>query len=209
MGIGGGGNAFPFSPGSYAAGGEYQQIYSSQAFGGAVTLTSIAFASSLVFQPHAAAINYDVTLRLSNTTASTTAPSTNFAANKGANFATVFSGHLTANVQNNDVFDLIFPITPFLYNPSQGNLLLDVVMNSATPGSVTDAIFLGASSPSFPPLIARVFQSFGTGPAFTDNLGLFTGFGTAEIPEPSTWLLLGSGLAGLVVCRRYIRLGRS
>jgi hypothetical protein len=200
----GGENGFPFSPGAYAAGGEYQEIYSSLAFGGPVSLTSIAFASTLLV-PSPAIINYDVTLGLSNTSASTTAPSTNFATNKGSNFSTVFSGKLVANLQNNKTFDLVFPIAPFFYDPIQGNLLLDIVMNAKTVATLGDALFL-INDLTTPPVTARVFQSFGTGPAFTDSLSLFTQFGTAEpgpaVPEPSTWLLLGSGLIGLVLWRR-------
>src|SRR5215510_2645548 len=189
IGTAGGLNAFPFSAGDYAAGGEYQEIYSSTAFPGPAFLTSIAFVSGTFGQDTA---HYDLTLGLSNTTASVAAPSTNFTANKGPNFKTVFSGALTANLLSNGTFDLIFPISLFLYDPSQGNLLLDVVINSVTTGGF-NAFRTNATAG----LTSRIFQSFGTGPAFTDSTGaLFTQFG---IPEPSTLPLLA--LAAVLALR--------
>jgi len=191
IGTAGGLNAFPFSAGDYAAGGEYQEIYSSTVFPGPAFLTSIAFVSS-GFGPETA--HYDLKLGLSNTTASVSAPSTNFAANKGPNFTTVFSGPLTDNLLGNGTFDLIFPISPFLYDPGQGNLLLDVVINSATTGG-----FNAFRTNATPGLTSRVYQSFGTGPAFTDSGGaLFTQFG---IPEPGTLPLLV--LAAAVLALRF------
>lgn len=211
-----GDNSFPFGvvrptdPTDYAAGGEFQEIYSSTDFNSAVPLniSAISFASSSRFNGAPVSATYNVTIGLSNTSATVglfSNASTNFAANKGANFTTVFSGSITANLKGNNTFDLTFPTAPFLFNPNQGNLLFDVVINRTTQGTGF-AEFLETDGYNTP----RVFQSFGSGPASTDFFGLYTQFTAtpAPVPEASTTGSLGLLLvlgAGAVVFRRKRR----
>jgi len=207
-------NVFPFGverPSDlpdFAAGGEYQEIYSSTAFNSAVPLTisAISFASSNRYNGVPVTATYNVTIGLSNTSASIGFPntvSTNFAANRGANFATVFSGSITAILKGNNTFDLTFPTAPFLFNPSQGNLLFDVVVNKTTQGT-GPASFLDTASFD----TQRVYQSFGTGQPSTDQHGLFTQFTVtpAPVPETSTTvsfgLLLALGVGAVAVKRK-------
>ncbi len=72
--------------------------------------------------------------------------STDYSANRGPDFRTVFSGAqvFTPTPAAGD-FDLVFNITPFTYNPSQGNLLLDVFINSSSVGEIF--FVAGNSSP--------------------------------------------------------------
>jgi hypothetical protein len=96
-------NVFPFGD-SYV--GEYQQVYTSAAFPGLETITGLKFASGT-----SAGASHTVTLTigLSTTSATVASMSTNYAANKGADFTQIFSGTVTHTPASNDTFDLIFP----------------------------------------------------------------------------------------------------
>ncbi|MBA2680641.1 MAG: hypothetical protein H0U76_19875 [Ktedonobacteraceae bacterium] len=213
----------PFGPGNgtydYVAGSEYQELYSGAAFAGGgspLTIQGIAFASG-AHSTHTTA-TYNLTLRLSTTRAilSTTGAdvgrlSTNFAANEGADATVVFSGPLTANIQAQGLFDLVFPTTPFLYDPSEGNLLLDVVLNQTTSSLDGDGFsFLMDTSNlmSTPTQTNRVFQLGGTGAPTFDVAGLYTQFkvSPAAVPEVSTivslGLLLALGMGGVVIAAK-------
>lgn len=186
--------------------GEYQQIYSASAFTSPVTITQVSFASasdpSGIGQSVPETATYNLVIGFSNTSASVTAPSTTYANNIGSNFVTVFSGTVTADLQANNVFDLNIPfMTPFVYVPGvagQPNLLLDVVVNSATSDQQTDFFVSGASD-----LTGRVFNSAGTSgsPVQTDQNGLLTEFTVtpAAAPEPSPALSLLLGMGGVAL----------
>lgn len=194
----------------YAAGGEYQEIYSSSNFqgvsSGPIIINSIAFASSSFF-PDSSTATFDLTLSLSTTNSTVNSPNPNFAANKGADFTQVFGGNLTTKLYANDTFDLVFPTVPFRFDPSQGNLLLDVVIINPSSGP-NDVIFdttdLGQT--------ARVYQSFGSSQSrYTDGPGLWTQFNAspAPVPEVSTTgslgLLLVLGTGGVMIARKKMR----
>ena len=88
----------------------------------------------------------------------------------------VFSGPLAATITRNDQFDLIIDITPFTYDPANGNLLLDVTMNSATLFSGGSTLYYRAgnssnisraANPANAPGGAFVTQGFGLQTRFT------------------------------------------
>jgi hypothetical protein len=186
-------NAFPFTASDYL--GEYQQDYNGALFPGPVEITGITFFASASFP--ATTISGDFTIHLSTTSATTTSGagglSDVYAANIGANNTQFFSGTVT-NV-------LSFTGGPFLYNPSQGNLLLDV--NVLTPDGVNGFLAAGCSTDT-----NRVFNLAGNGAATQGGLSCPTGFGgleteftftpAAPVPEPSTGLMLALGLLSLL-----------
>ncbi len=193
-------NAFPFGNAGYV--GEYQQIYASRAFPGAVVINSVGFGSSSLF-PLTFPETLTFELGLSTTSASPETPNSNYAANLGPDFRVVFSGTVPYNPTGTDSFDLVIPITQFSYDPSRGNLLVDVVISSAT-GEGPNFFMAG-----FDPNVGRVFNLDGNGSPVPDGgYGLFTQFDVtlipvppSPVPEPSTLALLGLAVTGVAVYR--------
>ncbi len=196
------GNVYPFNDSSYA--GEYQQVYSASQFSGPEEITAITF-FPYVGTP-STTISGDYTIDLSTTSAGVGTLSGTYANNIGANNAQFFSGAVS------DV--LTFTGGPFLYDPSQGNLLLDVSV--VTANSFTgNSLAAGCSA-----VTERVFNVGGNGAAVADYnvdcsgtaYGLETEFtmtpaGTT-VPEPHSLLLLLTAIAAVGLAAGKKRLGR-
>lgn len=212
---GGGNNSFPFNVGSFVTSSRYQQVYLASQFG-TLPLTG-AFITQITFRPDAdtgAAFSStlpSVQLNLSTTGTSPSTLSATFASNVGANDQVVFgpaplslSSSFTGPVGGPKSFDIVINLTtPFFYNPSLGNLLLDVrVFNyggmTTTPFDFDAANVIGNAS--------TVQSGVGSPTAdfVTTSGGLVTQFTFAAVPEPSSLALLA--LAGLFVCLavRYV-----
>jgi hypothetical protein len=165
-------SAFP----DFAAGGTYQQVYASNAFSGPVTITQIAFAPNARLTSGAGTATYNFKIALSTTATGPGGLSTNLAANRGASPIQVFSGPFTATITDSDNFDVVIDITPFTYNPADGNLLLEVVFNSPTQFTGGSVLYFNAG---FSPSTSRAANPSGSaGGAFTDGFGLQTRFTT-------------------------------
>lgn len=105
-------------------------------------------------------------------------------------------------------FDILITFTtPFFYNPSLGNLLLDV--RNFGGGTTTQFDSQSAVSDS----ISRVFTNSVVGglngvnspTGVTNTEGLVTKFTTSAIPEPGSLVLLSAGLAAFGLVRRQQR----
>jgi hypothetical protein len=174
-------NTFPFG-GAYAGDGatEYQQVYASSNF------TSVPFLiNTITFYsaPGFSGVNADgtYTLSLSTTSAPVDGLSTNFASNIGPDNTTIFSGPLPPYVENG-VMTFSFG-TPFVYNPTSGNLLLDVTFSGVTNDSIA---FYVAQDGDFNGLSSRMIDGDTSG---TSGWGLVTSFGLSSVPEPGTLTL--------------------
>jgi hypothetical protein len=192
-----------------------QQVYASSQFsslGGPALITQLAFRPDAPFGNPAVFTISNIEIDLSTTNASPDGLSTTFASNIGPDVLTVFSGPLSMTTADTGPaagpkdFDVIINIAPFLYDPSSGNLLLDVRnFSSALTGTALDAeAVLGDS-------VSRVFSTTGatssTGTA--DTLALVTRFTITPVSAPGTLALLVLALATMVPVRWATKAMRS
>ena len=213
---GSGGNAMPFST---VTSMRYQQVYGASEFlpfGNSLAFTEIRFRlGSSVELAFSGSID-DIQLNLSTTSANPDGLSTTFANNVGADDTVVFArGSLplsSAGVGSDpQPFDIVISLTtPFTYDPTLGNLLLDIRKFSADEVPPTfdahDDGFAGGDA------ISRVFAfDVNAATGQTDNfnsIGLVTLFDDgATVPEPGVSSLLVAAVFGLAArCRRSHRI---
>jgi len=211
-------NFFPFNIGDSANFDRYQQVYGASEFTslptGGLLITQIAFRPDAIGGAAFSSTLPNVQINLSTTSTAVDAMSDTFASNVGANDTVVFSGALslssafTGPAGGPKDFDILINLsTPFLYDPSAGNLLLDVRNfggGTTTPFDAENTVGDGVSR------VATYAD--GVNPAtgdFRDSVGLVTRFTFAPdigvVPEPGTLALAGTGLlplAGAVVRRK-------
>jgi len=198
-------NGFPFGMvAGGSAGARYQQVYSSGQFAGPMTITEINFFL------HTAGNLADAvfTLSFSTTSALVDALNTvNFDANLGVNNALVTSVDLGGAAAP---AVLSFGGAPFAYDPSAGNLLLDIQLTDIV---LRGTAFYQARNGDAGGIFSRA-HNFGVG---FEGYGLVTQFvftpaGAPSAPEFSGtlygmpnfgWLAgLAGGLLGFAVIRR-------
>jgi hypothetical protein len=154
-----------------------------------------------------------IEIDLSTTSASPGSLSTTFANNIGGDDTVVFpkgplslSSNFTPAAGGSKAFDIVITLTtPFSYDPSKGNLLLDVMNFSGGTTTVFDAD--GASSQ-----VSRLFSTTSSGvndaTGETDNIGLVTQFvftSPSAVPEPALPIVCGAGLLAVALARRFVR----
>ena len=147
---------------------------------------------------------HDFELRLSTTSAAPGTLSNTFAMNTGSDEITVYSGLLTMTTDGAGgpaggprPFDYLIPFhEPFVYDPDQGNLLVDF---SFFPFDGGGSLFADAQETTLVQSVGATNASALTGP-LPDSRVVVTQF--AFVPEPSTFFLAALGLIGLLACCR-------
>ena len=202
-------NGFPFNLELFGLSSQrYQQVFAASDFAflsEPQLITQIAFRPDAEFgDPFSSTIS-NILINLSTTSVAPDGLSTTFANNVGADNTTVFSGQLSLSSADTGPatgpkdFDIVINLqNPFLYNPSLGNLLLDVKNFSGEPTTQFDAQFSEGDP------VSRTFSLTGNVNGSTgsiDSLGLVTQFTTAPVstpvPEPTSVMgLLAMGTLG-------------
>jgi len=176
-------SSLPF--GSTTSGYYYQQIYSSASFASPINISEITFYNTIAPSgtPRSATFNF----YLSTTTANVAS----FDQSNGTtvpwydpSFTNVYNG--TATLVNGKLdFQLS---SSFLYNPTQGNLLLTI--RDFTLASDTGLQLDADKNNGVTNLRMSSYP-------YDFNQGLVTGFNVAPVPEPSTWAMMILGFVGV------------
>jgi len=203
------GSVFPFTVTNAI---RYQQIYESTQLFPCGNIIQLKFRLDSDFIPQA--FNFtilDILIQLSTTTTTPATLSSTFASNIGPNVTTVYDGELTISASDCESvpcpFDIMINLqAPFNYDPSQGNLLLDVTKQVSPFGSAFDAVDNATS-------ITQIVVNSADADAETGivtNTGLVTQFVcepvVSNIPTLSEWGLIAMagilGIVGFMVIRR-------
>lgn len=197
----------------------YQQVYSASDFS---PLTNPELITQIAVRPDSTSGGSfsqsisDLSISLSTTSAAPDALNSIFANNIGIDVMQVFSGGITLNSSNSAgagstrAFDVVIPLqTAFLYDPTAGNLLLDIT--NSDPGNNVIGIFFDAVNISGDS-VSRVVAPQGNPGATSgtpSTAGLVTQFTTmpTTVPEPMTVALLGLGTVGIGYRRRKVAKG--
>ncbi len=190
-------NCIPFSCPSITGGSPYEQIYNSSAFSGSINIGTIDFYNTFYNNGGTQSIaTMDYSLYLAVTSQSVPDGST------PPGEVLFASGHLSDGLwpYGNT---LTFTGTPFLYDPTKGNLELVLdISNASDPSNETFAYFDAESG--------GPFSRWCPGCGANQGYGLVTGFGAASggsTPEPSSLLLTTSGLLAVagVIRRKWLK----
>ncbi len=201
-----GGNCFPFlcndSGVSTGQTIDYQQVYSSSAFGATQSINTLSFYFNPNFGGTSNVLSGTYDIYLSTTAATVNGLSSDPTANRGGDYTLV--DVFTGSVDSNPSFAIALT-SPFSYDPTSGNLLLEVIASdqpNVLNGSGNG--YLEADSTG-----ATTSRAWGYGSSIslnTDSNGLVTTFSTSPIAtaEPGSITLLGIGLIALFSCRKVL-----
>jgi hypothetical protein len=197
-----GSNGFPFGSGpdqEFEYRGVYQQIYAASSFNGQLSIDQIAFSTTPFGERLSISSSFALSLGTTASSPENLAPS--YAANRRTDLTELFTGTVGVAAGGGG-FDFIIPLSaPFVYEPSGGNLLLEVFIRE---NSESWSFQAGSSNAT-----GRVFNFGGTGDTVAEpNFGLLTQFSgsqedTAPVPEPATILLVAGGLLGICRASRH------
>jgi hypothetical protein len=203
-------NRFPFL---VSGGMRYQQVFAASQFSGPILMTELDLRNGILVNEAFSSTISSILISLSTISTAPDSLSSTFATNIGGDNTQVFSGSLTLSSANGagpggtKAFDISIALqTPFLYNPANGNLLIDIKnssgANAAVGADFFDAVNVNGDS------VSRVWGAEGSPNATTgtlDSFGLIVQFQSGAVPEPSSLLLTGLGVGVVGLWRRRLR----
>ena len=213
------GNCYPFGCTSlgvqFGWGPEYQQVYNSTDFSGPITISSLTFYNHNFIAPGISSQVDSGTFQisLSTTSAAVNGLDINTLSNNiGGDNTVVYDTSLPSLSGPGGIGgELTIPLsTPFTYDPSGGNLLLDVFSTDATISPNGFGAYLDSYAGDAPgDIFSRTYSTSASylPNDYNTNFGLVTGFNVAAgaVPEPATWAMLMLGFGGLGVAMRSRR----
>jgi subtilisin family serine protease len=182
------GNAWPYNIGAFGIQEmRHQQLYSASAFDSGGIIDAIRFRlDDFGFPFEAAGIDTEIRLSYAATTVATVSPT--FASNVGAGQVTVFDGPLDLSSSGDD-FDIVIDVEDlFDYDPTQGDLLVEIITVGAPITSFFDASGFGQQTTT-----TRVYA---VGASATSGFVNFDGPGSSPYGLVTAFdILAGSGEA--------------
>jgi hypothetical protein len=152
-----------------------QEVYGSSQFGGvtgAIAITELRFRPDYYYGKAFSTVISNLQISLSTTLRSPGALSPVYSNNIGADARTVFSGALSVSstfsgpAEGPKAFDIVVPLqTPFVYDPAQGNLLLDVKNISGSTASLLSGLANSLNE------VSRVAGGLASASGTADNYG--------------------------------------
>ena len=194
---------------SVAASVRFQQVYAASDFQavspGAMEISGLAFESVFGSNPIDVTLP-NVAVHLSTTSKPPDGLSGTFSDNIGADDSVVFSGSLHLVGNSGSGFSMQIPmLQPFLYNPSAGNLLMDVFNYQTIEDPPSGAYAMGSQCCLFDSAsIVSAFNVNATQASGGGSGALVTLFSATPVPEPAAWAITVVG--GLLFAG--VRLGR-